>query len=77
MKDAASEPCGEVWGNNGSTGRGHNSALYGTPDGRRLVAVSTNGYRNTGQGWRASQKLLATAFCGRQPATAADPAPTG
>ncbi|MFD5084721.1 serine hydrolase domain-containing protein [Kitasatospora sp. NPDC058406] len=69
-------PCGEVWGNNGSTGRGHNSALYGTLDGRRLVAVSTNGYRNTGQGWKTSQKLLATAFCGRQPATATA-APTG
>ncbi|MFE7564136.1 serine hydrolase [Kitasatospora sp. NPDC057500] len=59
-------PCGEVWGNNGSTGRGHNSALYGTPEGRRVVAVSTNGHRNTGQGWPTSQKLLATAFCGRQ-----------
>ncbi|MER7705815.1 serine hydrolase domain-containing protein [Kitasatospora sp. NPDC097605] len=70
-------PCGEVWGNNGGTGRGHNSALYGTPDGRRLVAVSTNGYRDTGQGWATSQKLLATAFCGRRPATAADAAPTG
>ncbi|MFB6892303.1 serine hydrolase domain-containing protein [Kitasatospora sp. NPDC056327] len=67
-------PCGEVWGNNGSTGRGHNSALYGTADGRRVVAVSTNGYRSTGQSWPASQKLLATAFCGRQPA---DAAPTG
>ncbi|MER5349256.1 serine hydrolase domain-containing protein [Kitasatospora sp. NPDC002551] len=70
-------PCGEVWGNNGSTGRGHNSALYATLDGRRLVAISTNGYRDTGQGWKASQKLLATAFCGRQPATAATAAPTG
>ncbi|WP_380282590.1 serine hydrolase domain-containing protein [Kitasatospora purpeofusca] len=67
-------PCGEVWGNNGSTGRGHNSALYGTLDGSRLVAVSTNGYRNTGQGWKTSQKLLATAFCGRRPAAAT---PTG
>nr|BEK71082.1 serine hydrolase domain-containing protein [Kitasatospora purpeofusca] len=66
-------PCGEVWGNNGSTGRGHNSALYGTPDGRRQVAVSTNGYRDTGQGWKTSQKLLATAFCDGRPATA----PTG
>ncbi|MCX4690512.1 beta-lactamase family protein [Kitasatospora purpeofusca] len=66
-------PCGEVWGNNGSTGRGHNSALYGTPDGRRQVAVSTNGYRNTGQGWKTSQNLLATAFCDGRPATA----PTG
>ncbi|MFF7456552.1 serine hydrolase [Kitasatospora sp. NPDC008115] len=70
-------PCGDVWGNNGSTGRGHNSALYGTPDGRRVVAVSTNGHRDTGQGWPTSQKLLATAFCGRQSADAADAAPTG
>ncbi|MFE4517410.1 serine hydrolase domain-containing protein [Kitasatospora sp. NPDC056783] len=70
-------PCGEVWGNNGSTGRGHNSALYGTLDGRRLVAVSTNGYRDTGQGWVTSKKLLATAFCGRQPATASNATPTG
>ncbi|GAA1401969.1 serine hydrolase domain-containing protein [Kitasatospora putterlickiae] len=67
-------PCGEAWGNNGSTGHGHNSAVYATLDGRRLVALSTNGYRDTGQGWNTTQKLLATAFCGRQPATAA---PTG
>ncbi|SDT83114.1 D-alanyl-D-alanine carboxypeptidase [Streptomyces sp. TLI_053] len=71
-----STPCGDVWGNNGTTGRGHNSALYGTPDGRRLVAVSTNGYRSTGQGWQTSQRLLATAFCGRQSATAPDAAST-
>ncbi|MFJ8431148.1 serine hydrolase domain-containing protein [Kitasatospora sp. NPDC094019] len=70
-------PCGEIWGNNGSTGRGHNSAVYGTPDGHRLIAVSTNGYRATGQGWPTSQKLLATAFCGRRPTTGAPAAPTG
>ncbi|MFE2105963.1 serine hydrolase domain-containing protein [Kitasatospora sp. NPDC059463] len=70
-------PCGEVWGNNGATGRGHNSAVYGTPDGRRVVALSTNGYRKTDYGWSSTQKLLATAFCGRRPATAADAAPAG